>query len=141
MISGPSCGSGTQLGNAEAFLAAHPGQVSFVTIDIGANDILGCVQGTTLDPTCATNVLQTIDTNLTQILSGLEAAYPGIQVFGMNYYDPVLAAWLTGAAGQNSGATKRGDSHPVQHRTAQIYASAGFPTPTSLRPSRVRISI
>ena len=128
MISGPSCGSGTQLGNAEAFLAAHPGQVSFVTIDIGANDILGCVQGTTLDPTCATNVLQTIDTNLTQILSGLEAAYPGIQVFGMNYYDPVLAAWLTGAAGQTAAQQSAVILTQFNTELAQIYASAGFPT-------------
>src|SRR6201995_4317755 len=34
--------TGPQLGDAEAFLRAHPGQVAFLTIDIGGNDVDGC---------------------------------------------------------------------------------------------------
>ena len=31
--------AGSQLDAAVAFLEAHPGQVAFITIDIGANDL------------------------------------------------------------------------------------------------------
>ena len=32
--------AGSQLDAAVAFLQAHPGQVAFITIDIGANDLV-----------------------------------------------------------------------------------------------------
>ena len=32
--------AGSQLDAAVAFLEAHPGQVAFITIDIGANDLV-----------------------------------------------------------------------------------------------------
>ena len=42
------CGyTGTsQLNAALAFLAAHPGEVAFITIDIGVNDVLSCLPAT-----------------------------------------------------------------------------------------------
>ena len=40
--------TGTQLGDAVRFLDEHPGQIAFITINIGANDIFEC-QG---DPAC-----------------------------------------------------------------------------------------
>src|SRR5580658_1662815 len=78
MIDGPGCSytTGTQLGDAEAFLEAHPGQVAFVTIDIGANDVVGCTDTSTLtiDQDCVNQGMETIGDNLPVILSGLEAA-------------------------------------------------------------------
>ncbi len=100
MLDGPGCSAGTQLADAEAFLAAHPGQVAFATIDIGANDVDGCLDGTTIDESCVENGLAAIGANLPQILSGLSAADPGLPLFAMNYYDPFLAVWLTGTSGQ-----------------------------------------
>ena len=44
--------AGSQLGEAEAFLQAHRGQVAFVTIDIGANNVDGCVSGISFDLAC-----------------------------------------------------------------------------------------
>jgi lysophospholipase L1-like esterase len=102
MIDGPGCSyaTGTQLGDAEAFLEAHPGQVAFVTIDIGANDVDGCTEGTTINVTCVTDGLDAVETNLPVILSGLESAGGSTPIIGMSYYDPFLAAWLDGSAGQ-----------------------------------------
>ena len=102
MINGPGCSyaSGTQLGDAEAFLRAHPKQVAFVTMDIGANNVDGCQSGNTISATCAQNGLNRITAELPQILSGLQTAYPGVAVYGMTYYDPFLGEWLTGAGGQ-----------------------------------------
>jgi lysophospholipase L1-like esterase len=102
MIDGPGCdyATGTQLGDAEAFLEAHPGQTAFITIDIGANDVDGCTSGTTIDETCVTNGLDAISSNLPVILSGLASAGGTTTIVGMSYYDPFLAAWLLGGSGE-----------------------------------------
>jgi len=103
MLNGGGCSytSGTQLGDAEAFLSAHAGQVAFVTIDIGANDVDSCVSGTGIDMTCFDNGMSAITTNLPLILSGLASAGGSTPVVGMSYYDPFLAAWvLLGTSGQ-----------------------------------------
>jgi lysophospholipase L1-like esterase len=102
MIDGPGCSytTGTQLGDAEAFLEAHPGQVAFVTIDIGANDVDGCTDGTTINVTCVTDGLDSVTANVPVILSGLRAAGGSTPIIGMSYYDPFLAAWLEGSSGQ-----------------------------------------
>jgi len=103
MIDGGGCSytTGSQLGDAEAFLSAHPGQVAFVTVDIGANDVDGCTDGTTVNITCVTTGLDDIGTNLPTILSGLRSAGGSTPVLGMSYYDPFLAEWLLGSDGQN----------------------------------------
>ena len=72
-----------------------------MTIDIGANDVDGCVSGGTIDVACVQAGLVTVATNLPQILGQLRAAAgPDVQVVVLNYYDPFLAAALTGPAGQ-----------------------------------------
>jgi lysophospholipase L1-like esterase len=103
MIDGPGCSytTGTQLGDAEAFLEAHDGQVAFITIDIGANDVDGCTSGTTINQGCVTNGMNAITANLPVILSGLSAAGGSTPIVGMSYYDPFLAAWLLGTSGQS----------------------------------------
>jgi lysophospholipase L1-like esterase len=102
MIHGGLCTNyttGNQLGDAEAFLAAHRGHISFVTIDVGGDDILGCaIKHTTIDQACVTRALNAINTNLPFILQGLLNAAGGhLHMVGMTYYDPILAAWVTGA--------------------------------------------
>ncbi len=101
MIDGPGCSytTLTQLGDAEAFLEAHPGEVAFVTIDIGANDVDGCTSGTTINQACVSQGLADVTTQLPEILSGLRAAGGSTPIVGMSYYDPFLAAWLLGSSG------------------------------------------
>ncbi|MGK2949090.1 MAG: GDSL-type esterase/lipase family protein [Acidimicrobiales bacterium] len=96
----------TQVAAAEAFLAAHPGAVSFITIDIGANDVSGCVSSSGADPVCAANRLPVVEANLGQILDRLAAAAPGVPIVGMTYYNPFLAYWIVGneAAAASSNA-------------------------------------
>jgi lysophospholipase L1-like esterase len=103
MINGPGCSytTGTQLGDAEAFLAAHRGQVAFVTIDIGGNDVDGCTNGTTINAPCVTAGMNAITAHLPVILSGLASAGGSVPVVGMSYYDPFLAAWLLGPGGHS----------------------------------------
>jgi lysophospholipase L1-like esterase len=94
--------AGSQLAAATTYLARHPGQVSLLTIDIGANDLNPCLALT--DPTaiqpCVEKAIPVAEQNLTSVLAGLRlAGYRGT-IIGMTYYDPVLADWLTGTAGQ-----------------------------------------
>ena len=67
MIHGGKCTkytTGSQLGDAEAFLRAHPGQVAFVTIDIGADDVLGCTQGDVINQPCFESGLTQVEADL-----------------------------------------------------------------------------
>ena len=41
----PGTGANSQVEAAVQFLAAHPGRVKYVTIDIGANDVQKCAKG------------------------------------------------------------------------------------------------
>jgi lysophospholipase L1-like esterase len=103
MLDGGGCSytTGSQEGDAEAFLKAHPGQVAFITVDIGANDVDGCTDGTSVDMACVTAGLNAITKNLPLILSGLASAGGSTPILGMSYYDPFLAEWLLGSSGQS----------------------------------------
>ena len=130
VILGPGCAyaTGTQLGDAEAFLRAHPGQVPFLTIDIGANNVDGCQSGESFSVSCVQNGESLITSQLPQILSGLRAAYPGLAIYGMDYYDPFLGEWLTGAAGQ--GVAEASEQLAVQLNALLegIYSAGGAAT-------------
>ncbi len=108
MVHGGQCKkytTGSQLGDAEAFLRAHPGQVAFVTIDIGADDVLGCTQGGIINQSCFESGLSQVEANLPQIVGGLRAASSSVPIVGMTYYDPYLAFWLDGTSGEQQART------------------------------------
>ena len=101
MLNGPGCSytTGTQLGDAEAFLRSHVGQVPYITIDIGANNVDNCLTGGSISLSCLTTGLGEITTQLPTIIKGLQAAEPGVTIFGMDYYNPFLAEWVLGGPG------------------------------------------
>lgn len=142
MIHGGLCqnyATGNQLGDAEAFLRAHAGQVAFVTIDVGGDDVVGCALSGTLNPTCVANATQAVETNLPIILSGLRAAGGSVPIVGMNYYDPILAAWYSGAwfHGPTGPATARASVTLLRSFNAllaAIYADYGIPVANVQKP-------
>jgi lysophospholipase L1-like esterase len=91
---------GSQLAAALAFIKAHPGQVKLITIDIGANDVDGCLTGGTISESCVESGLASVEQELPLILGALRDAAPHTTIAGMNLYDPFLADYLTGSAGQ-----------------------------------------
>lgn len=102
MTAGGICtyAAGSQLAQALQFLRAHHGNTALVTIDLGANDVDGCVSGGTIDTVCVQGGLASVATNLPVILKQLRgAAGPSVRIIVLNYYDPFLAAALTGPAG------------------------------------------
>jgi lysophospholipase L1-like esterase len=125
VIHGPGCSytTGTQLGDAEAFLRSHPGQVEMLTIDIGANDVDGCIGSSGINTSCLQTGLSQITTNLPLILSGLRAADPTLAVYGMDYYDPFLSEWLTGASGQTLAQESETGAVALNDELGQIYSA------------------
>ncbi|MGZ8652929.1 MAG: SGNH/GDSL hydrolase family protein [Actinomycetota bacterium] len=87
--------AGSQLDAAVAFLQAHPGQVAFITVEVGANDLIErCLRDTfRLDRTCAADLLPRLQTRLTHIVDALAAAGPDVPIVAMTYYDPLLGLW------------------------------------------------
>lgn len=78
---GPNISPGSQLAQAKAFLETHRGEVAFVTINIGGNDVIAPDGGG----------VAAIQANLPAILAQLrEAAGPGVPIIGMTYYHPFL---------------------------------------------------
>src|SRR5205085_10788894 len=99
--SGPYPGGGSPLDAALTFLRARRGKVHLVTIDIGGNDVDHCVSlATGIDLACFRQGLVTVALNVFAVVAQLRHAAPDATIVGMTYYDTVLAAWLTGPAGQ-----------------------------------------
>jgi lysophospholipase L1-like esterase len=85
---------GTQLDQAVAALGR--GNVAFVTLQIGSNDLFRCFsfRDAAFDQTCVDALLPKISARLTSIVQTLQAAAgPDVPIVGGNYYDPLLAAW------------------------------------------------
>jgi lysophospholipase L1-like esterase len=110
--------TGSQLGDAVQFLDDHPGEIAFITIDLGANDVFGC-DG---DPSC---FIPQISTNLPHILTTLrQHAGPDVPIVGMNYYSPDVAQWFQDpAAGEAAAAQVVAFNNFLE----SLYAGAGMP--------------
>jgi lysophospholipase L1-like esterase len=82
---------GSQIAAAEKFLRTHRGQVAFVTIDIGANDVDGCATGGSVNFVCLNAGIASIKKNIPKISKRLRAAAGrGVTIVGMTLYDPFL---------------------------------------------------
>jgi lysophospholipase L1-like esterase len=114
---GPNITPGSQLEQAKAFLETHPGEVAFVTINIGGNDLFPDAGG-----------VAAIQANLPTILEQLrEAAGPDVPIIGMSYYHPFLPdVWF---ATQDMGALQGAVDFIVGFNDflASFYAAAGDP--------------
>ena len=137
MADGPGCSytTGTQLGDAVAFLRAHPRQVAFVTIDIGADDVAACQSSSGLDTTCAAAAISQISTDLPQELAALKAAGPG----GPHLRDELLRPLPglladRGSTGQSVATQSIASTDQLNALLGQIYTAAGASTadPSSL---------
>jgi lysophospholipase L1-like esterase len=120
---------GSQLAAAVAFIAAHRSQIALITIDIGANDIDVCASATSISQSCVVSGLQTIAHNFPLILGALrQAAGPRTEIAGMNLYDPFLAAYLTGSAGQQLATESVSVDQTLNQLLAQTDQAFGVQT-------------
>jgi lysophospholipase L1-like esterase len=100
MIDGGVCSYalGSQLAQAAAFLETH--HFVLVTIDIGANNVDGCLTTSGINVTCIGEGIADAESQLPVIVHTLQIASPGVRIVAMNYYDPFLAEWLQGTSGE-----------------------------------------
>jgi hypothetical protein len=105
---------------ALAFLQAHPGQVSPITVSLSANDVLALVDkcGGLANLTCVASglpaTIKQISANMVKILTALRTAAPTATIVVQGQYNPyavanastnALAVPLNGALGQVATAT------------------------------------
>lgn len=89
--------STSQLQAALAFIAAHPGQVNPISVDLGANDILhletscGGLANTSCIAAGVPALFKTIGTNLGQVLGALRQAAPNATILAVGLYNPFAA--------------------------------------------------
>jgi lysophospholipase L1-like esterase len=132
LINGGTCSypnAQSQLDAAVKAMAQHRGKVAYVTVDIGANDILECVDKTTgaFDQACVNRATQTIPQNLARITQALRAAGTWNTKFaGMTYYNPFLAQWLRGQGGQETAKGSVSLVNAENSALSQVYSAAGF---------------
>lgn len=95
LIFGGKCeySHGSQLDEAVQFLHAHGKFTSLITIDLGANDVLQCLSGTVVDPTCLSEKLAQLQMDLMYVLETLREVAPNVPIVAMNYYNPLLVYW------------------------------------------------
>jgi lysophospholipase L1-like esterase len=125
VITGPGCSftTGTQLGDAEAFLRANAGHIAFLTIDVGGNDLDSCAKAGGINLNCVNSGLSKLSSNIPVILRGLRAADPGLPIYGMDYYDPFLSAWLSGTAGQSEAEQSATLTGQLNTLLGQLYSA------------------
>ena len=119
----------SQLDAALKAMAQHHGKVAYVTLSVGANDILlNCVSPAgTLDGACLNSRSQTMATNLAQIAGALrKAGAKDTQFVGSTYHNPFLGAWLQGAAGQQAAKESAPLLEAANTGITQVYKSTGF---------------
>jgi len=130
MISGGVCQNysqgSSQLDAAVSFLETH--QVAFVTLDIGANDVDGCISSTGVDTSCVQAGFSSVGSNLPWIIRQLRnAAGPRTPIIAMNYYDPFLSAWTLGSTGQAIALQSLEAATEFNLILGTIYAVFGIP--------------
>jgi lysophospholipase L1-like esterase len=131
MIKGGICAypqAKSQLQAAVNFLEAHRGHVRLVTVTVGANDLENCASATGIDATCVANGLAAVQTNLKTIADTLRLADPSVatRFVGLNEYDPNLATFLLGPAGQALARRSEGIVDNLDQIQAADYRQAGF---------------
>jgi lysophospholipase L1-like esterase len=130
MINGGICRyrQGSQLRAAVAFLKAHEGAVTVVTLDLGTNNVETCVAAGPVNTPCVTSGDNVVKAQLPRILRQLRAAGgPLVRIIGMNMYDPYLSRALRGAGGQQDVDTSLVITAALNGTLAGIYGAAGDP--------------
>lgn len=130
MIDGTHCPykAGSQLAAAVQFLRAHPGHVSLITLDIGANDPNSCFTSPILGtpPPCVAGPDPSTAANLQQILASLRAAAGSqVPIIGMTLYVPELPEWRYGPAGRAHARLSEQAGVAFNKVLISVYKAAG----------------
>ncbi|MGH9019629.1 MAG: hypothetical protein ACRDV0_01225 [Acidimicrobiales bacterium] len=109
----------TQLSDAVAFLRAHRGATTLVTLDIGFNTLDICFHHLDIDLACVNPQLAMLRTQLTSVVATLTGvAGPRVTIVGVGHYNP----YLTKATAEGKSEVFAGNSVTAMHRMNQALA-------------------
>jgi lysophospholipase L1-like esterase len=103
MLAGGRCSysAGSQLAQAEHLLHSYGRRVVAVTVNIGDNDVEGCLSGESYDSRCVRHRMDRLKPRLARIARRLRAAGgPKLRIVGLADYDQFLEAWRHGSSGR-----------------------------------------
>jgi lysophospholipase L1-like esterase len=126
---GDKCGyaAGSQLAAAVAFLHQHPSTV-LVTLDVGFNDVVGCMGHHVVDASCVSLGLDNLRAQLPRIVATLRSAGAApLRIIGVGHYDPYLAAYRDGPAGQAFARQSVDVITRLNEAMREAYNAAGVP--------------
>jgi lysophospholipase L1-like esterase len=116
----------TQLTRATAYLEAHQPDPVLVTIDLGFNDVLPCMQDDPVNDTCIDQGINDVQRDLPIIMKDLKAAAGAHTRFvGIEYDDPFLGYYLDGATGPARATASLQGMDDLDTVLGRIYANAG----------------
>lgn len=119
--------NGSQLADALAFIDDHPGQIGFVTITIGSNDLAVCQQhDLRYDEACLPRALDRVAGNVRLIGDLLRVATgQGVPVVGAAYLDPWIGLWVAGPRGQRVALANHEVFATLDDVLSDAYADTG----------------
>ncbi len=129
-IHGPPANSSypgsSQLDQAVRFLDSHPGQVTLVTVNLGDNDVEGCISSTGIDQGCVNRGLAAVSSNLVKIGRKLRAkAGTNVPIIGISDYDQFWAYWLNGKKGRSVARSSKDVIRRLNHTIDSSWKQAG----------------
>jgi hypothetical protein len=123
---------GSQLADAMAFLRAHDGEEGIVTIDLGFNDLRGCLHlGSARRPACVDARMDILQEQLPYILQSLQGvAGAGVSFVGVGFDDPYLADAITGRTGELFASHSETAMDQLNGALSAVYSAANIPMAT-----------
>jgi GDSL-like Lipase/Acylhydrolase family len=122
---------GSQLADAMSFLRANQGEEGIVTIDLGFNDLRGCLHLGANAQSCLDGRMTDLQEQLPFILKSLQGvANAGVSFVGLGFDDPYLADALTGPTGARFASHSEADVEQLNDALSAVYASVGIPMAT-----------
>ena len=116
----------TQLSTAIDFLSAHRTETGLVTIDLGFNNLLPCLQRGMLDATCVDNLLPQLRLDMTTILTALKAAAgPHVTFIGIDHFNPYLASAVGGPSGRTIATDSVRPLTALNRTLYEVYGTFG----------------
>lgn len=119
----------SQLDYALKFMKEHKGQIAYVTMTIGGNNLLKCVDSATggFDLACIGDANTSIKAELPALARKIKkAAGPGVDLIGSGYPDPYLQFYLRGPDQAAIAQASLGIQAGLTDALKESYGTAGW---------------